>query len=310
MEHLTIILICLVFGYLFKAFRLVPPNSFLILNKIVTHLCLPALVITKIGILNISVQSNFFATFLWPILMPWLFFFVAIALALIFQKFFKFSHPVLGVIILLGGLGNTAFVGFPLVEAFYGKEGLKTGVLVDQLGSFFVLAILGTLFASYFSGKQVKIAAVVRRILFFPPFFTLMFLMLLRLYFSVPSFVINTLNPISDMLAPIALLSIGMQLNLNFKHHQHQAAAVAACLAIKLVIGPLIIFIISLLLFDKLLLPAKIVVFESAMAPMISAGIIATDFGLPEAETSQIITVGTILSFVTIPIWYAVLQYF
>jgi predicted permease len=39
----------------------------------------------------------------------------------------------IGCLILTAGLGNTSF-GFPIIEALYGEEGLKTAILVDQPG--------------------------------------------------------------------------------------------------------------------------------------------------------------------------------
>jgi malate permease and related proteins len=73
---------------------------------------------------------------------------------------------------LTGGLANTAFIGLPMIETFYGAEYLGIGIVIDQAGSYFVLSTLGILVASiYSSGYAVDAKTVIRRIalfVFFP----------------------------------------------------------------------------------------------------------------------------------------------
>ena len=62
-------------------------------------------------------------------------------------------------------------IGLPMIETFYGKEFLGLGILIDQVGSYFVLSTLGILVASiYSSGKAVDAKAVARKIALFVPF--------------------------------------------------------------------------------------------------------------------------------------------
>jgi predicted permease len=52
--------------------------------------------------------------------------------------------------------GNTSFLGFPIIEALYGQEGMKTAILVDQPGTFVVLSTLGIIVATMYSkGSQI-----------------------------------------------------------------------------------------------------------------------------------------------------------
>jgi predicted permease len=55
-----------------------------------------------------------------------------------------------GCLILTAGLGNTSFLGFPIIEALYGQEGMKTAILVDQPGTFVVLSTLGIIVATMY----------------------------------------------------------------------------------------------------------------------------------------------------------------
>ena len=41
-----------------------------------------------------------------------------------------------GALAVVGGLGNTSFIGLPMIESFYGASGMPTGILIDQLGTY------------------------------------------------------------------------------------------------------------------------------------------------------------------------------
>ena len=53
-----------------------------------------------------------------------------------------------GALILVCGLGNTAYMGYPLMQALHGKAGLALAVVADQIGTFPVLASAGIVVAS------------------------------------------------------------------------------------------------------------------------------------------------------------------
>ena len=74
--------------------------------------------------------------------------------------------------IICAGLSNTSFLGFPIIEALYGEEGLKTAIIVDQPGSFVVLSTLGVLVATVYSKGNLSSVQIAKKIAFFPPFVT------------------------------------------------------------------------------------------------------------------------------------------
>jgi hypothetical protein len=53
--------------------------------------------------------------------------------ALILQQIHNVKlNPAMIYAVLIGGLGNTSFIGLPMIEAFYGANGMPTGILIDQ----------------------------------------------------------------------------------------------------------------------------------------------------------------------------------
>ena len=106
-------------------------------------------------------------------LMPWIVFALAGALLWPLGRALGWSTRTRGALILTAGLGNTSFVGFPMVEALMGPEHLPVAVVVDQLGSFFVLSLPGIALAFAWSGGAASPPELLRRIVRFPPFVAL-----------------------------------------------------------------------------------------------------------------------------------------
>ena len=73
------------------------------------------------------------------------------------------SRRTAGGVALACGLGNTAFVGLPMAEAFAGKAGMSLALVVDQLGSFLVLSLIAVPFAAHISGRHASLRMLVRR---------------------------------------------------------------------------------------------------------------------------------------------------
>src|SRR5581483_2828401 len=62
----------------------------------------------------------------------------------------RWSAGTIGALTLTCGLGNTAFMGLPMVEAFRGPQALGTAIIADQLGTFLALSTLGVAIAAHY----------------------------------------------------------------------------------------------------------------------------------------------------------------
>src|SRR5690606_32803461 len=71
---------------------------------------------------------------------------------------------------LVTGLGNTSFLGFPLVIAYFGNEPLGIAVICDQV-TFLLLATAGIVVAMNASEKHsLSAGGVLKKMFSFPPF--------------------------------------------------------------------------------------------------------------------------------------------
>src|SRR5699024_6109510 len=138
------------------------------LNWWVVYVALPALVLGQIVKLEPS----------WSLLLPgismWLVFFGAWGLMALVGAWLGWSRGLVGCMVLTAGLGNTAFVGYPLIEALMGKEGLGIAVITDQFGSFLMLSVMGAVVTAVYSGRQLRWGEVANRVLAFLAFFDLL----------------------------------------------------------------------------------------------------------------------------------------
>jgi predicted permease len=196
-------------------------------------------------------------------------------------------------------------VGFPLLEILFGSHALSTGILVDQGGSFLVASTLGILAAQFYAEKKFSIRHCVRRVLNFPPFLAVLASIPLH-FVTFDSGVEHVLDRLALTLLPLALFSVGLQLDVSRRAFIQRRAALLTGLGLKLIVSPLVFLFLygkSGVLDGEVL---RIVLTESAMAPMITAGVIAVEQGLDAETANMMLGLGIPLSFVSVVIWKSI----
>lgn len=295
MANILLLAICMLMGIILRRVTKVPANLPTSLNAYIVYIALPAAVLRYIH--DLKPDSSLLLT----ALMAWILFGIGWLFFLLVAKLLKLNKAATGALILVGGLGNTSFVGLPMIEAWYGKEFLGVGIIADQLGSFLVLSTLGVLAANIYSSGETSPREMLRKILYFPPFQALCLAILLRSVPFHPLFM-TVLQKMADTIPPVALVSVGYQLVLgNIRSH---ANALSLGLAYKLLLGPAILAILYFNLFGASGTTVNVTIFEAAMPPMITAGIIAVDHDLEPELVALMVGVGIPLSFLTLAGWW------
>ena len=293
MSALLLLLACLVLGVLVARIARPPASLPQGLNWWVINVALSALVLHLIPTLSFDWQFWFLAASMWLVFLG------AWAVFALLGRALHWSRARIGALTLVCGLGNTAFIGFPMIEALRGREGVKLALVADQLGCFLALAIGGTIVAALYSGKRASAQDVVRKVLTFPPFVSLVVGIVAALSGGWPQPVDVVLDRLGATLVPLALFSVGLQLRLQFQ--QGQASAVLLALGWKLALAPLLVWAGGLAIGVSSGILA-IAVLESAMAPMISAAILAEQNDLEPQLANAVLGIGIVLSLVTVPL--------
>ena len=299
MENFIIIITFLIIGMVLQLLPDFPDETGNVLNLFVIYISLPAL------ILLIIPELVFSRDLLVPALMPWVMLVVSGTLILILSRFFQWERPTTGCLLLLVPLGNTSFLGIPMVKAFFGDEAVPYALLYDQLGSFLALATYGSLILALYGSGQGKptIKSVAKKVASFPPFIALIFAFILK-NMTYPAVVINLLNMLAATLVPLAMIAVGSQFRLQLS--KDVVSQLSVGLAVKLIAAPL-----AALLFCKLAglegVAAQVSIFEAGMPPMVSAGALAILANLSPTLTAALVGIGIILSFATLPLLYQLL---
>lgn len=274
-----------------------PDNAPASLNSFIIHVSLPALTLLYIHDLKLSGEVVLVA------LMAWLVFGLSAGFFWLVGRWLELPRATTGALIVVGGLGNTSFFGLPMVEAYYGQSGLATAIVADQLGSFFALSVLGITVAGIYSSGRPTASEIALRIVRFPPFIALL-LALLLIPVEYADWFSALLKRLGDTLAPLALLSVGLQL--RFGHVLEHGRNLALGLGFKLILAPLAIYLLYVQLFGAQGQAIQVTLFEAAMPPMITAAIVASEHDLDPDLANLMVAVGLLVSFVTLYGWWRV----
>lgn len=300
MINFLLIGICIAAGLLLKALKLVPENSHKGLNTWIIYMAIPAVALRYIPAIRWS------ADLLLPAAMPCIVWTGSWLVFKLYSLKFHIAPATRTALTLTSGLGNTSFVGFPLIQAYYGKDAISIAIISDQL-TFVLMSTVGAMMAmSTSSGKSLDFKSLPLRLIQFPPFVAF------GLALILPHFVnLSSLNPLFDMIAatlvPLALFTVGIQLNIS--GWQKEVKLLSIGLGYKLILAPLMLIGIAFILHLKGIIP-QIAVFEAAMAPMITAGVIATQYDLNPRVANLMIGIGILISFFTTAVWWWVLRAF
>lgn len=298
MSSLFLLITCLVLGMLAAHWGRAPEGLAKSLNWWVLNIAFPALVLEIIPQLEFDWALWFLAASLWLMFLGAWGFFAWLGRRL------DWSRATIGAVVLTAGLSNTSFVGFPLIEALRGKDALPYAAVADQFGSFFVVAVGGSIVAALYSGHRTSGTLIVRKIAFFPPFIATLAAIVINLLGGWPVDVEPILSRIGGTLTPLALFAIGLQL--RFRLGAARIPALTLGLAWKLGLAPLIVMaLVNALHIDAPI--STIAVLQSAMAPMITAAILADQHNLDPPLASMSVGLGILLSMVTVPLWNSAL---
>ncbi len=295
MTNISMLIVCLLTGMVLRIARRVPDNAHVTINGFIIHVALPALILGQIHGLRLTTNL------LWPVSMPWLLFALSAIVFNLLARVMRLPRSTTGALIMTAGLANTSFVGLPMIETFYGPQGIPTGILIDQLGTYLVLSTAGITIACLFSSGTASRREIMLRIVTFPPLIALVLAFLLAPV-EYPAGFAGMLHRLGDTLAPLALVSVGLQLRLD--QLRGNRALLGLGLGFKLVLGPLLLALIYVGLLARNGETTQVTLFESAMGPQIGGAIVAMQYGLNPTLITLMVGIGIALSFLTLPLWY------
>ncbi|MFZ4113314.1 MAG: AEC family transporter [Ilumatobacteraceae bacterium] len=285
-------------GWLVKTIRPVPVVVTAWADKYVLQVALPAVIIAKIS------KVTFDADVVLPIAVAWSVMFVAIVSVLIASRTLKWDRSITGALLLVGVLGNTSFLGLGMVESLLGTDHLASAIAYDQVGTFVGLALWGSFVASTYGAGESGWRPVLKRLSRFGPFLALLASLVFRAV-HLPDDVYSVLNVFGKTVAPVAMCALGLRFTLNVSRSVQMPAMFG--LISKMVVLPTIVYIVAVLIGSPQDLAWSTSILQAAAPPMVTAGVVAVGAGLSAELVAFMVGVGTLVSFVSLPLLSLVL---
>ncbi len=302
MSSIILLFLCLFIGIVIQRINNFPKNTAIVLNQYILYVALPAMALYYLPKIKLS----------WELLLPasiaWITFGLSFLLFSYLGKVNNWSKKLTGCLIITSGLGNTSFVGIPVVQVLYGDEGLNTLIIIDLPGTFVALSTVGVLVATMYSNQKGTNDSIVKKIFLFPPLLAFLVGLLMVIFpIDFPEALSDTFKQLSATVSPIALISVGYQL--KFKTYGKHFKFLFLGLTYQLIIVPLIILGLFYFVLGKTDLATKVCIIEAAMAPMITGAILASNYGLKPELSNMMVGYGIPISFITLSGWYFLIEY-
>ena len=118
---------------------------------------------------------------------------------------------------------------------------------------------------------------------------------------SYPPLLTSVSSRLGGTVAPLALVSVGLQLRLG--ELSGNLGLLAMGLGYKLLLAPLMILALYAGMIGLRGPTTEVTMFEAAMPPMLGGSIVAIQYGLNAKLISLMVGVGTVAAFLTLPAW-------
>lgn len=293
MAHLFEIVVLLAAGWCLRRARVFGDSAADVLGNFVVYVALPAVILVDVPKLTFSSELLVLAV------VPWVLLALAAGVVLLLSRWLQWSRETTGALLLLVPLGNTSFVGFPMIHALLGPEFVAYGVVYDQVGSFLSLATYGSFVLAVYAGTdRPTVGGVTRALSRFPPFLALLLALVLA-WTGSPAWIDAALGHIGDSLVPVIMVAVGTRLEL--RPPGDVVAPLSIGLGLKLVALPAVLITAARLLGldgDA----TRVALFEASMPPMITAGILAMQADVAPRLAAAMIGYGVLLCLLTLPV--------
>ncbi|MCQ6253357.1 AEC family transporter [Methanocaldococcus sp.] len=299
MDVVLIILTLIMVGYISKVLNILNEEHAKILNSIVIYFAMPSTIFLTI-IKNVS--SNQILNFLkLPIIIFISFMLVGLLSYLLGKYIFKLDDKKLGGLILVSMLGNTGFLGYPVILGMFGEEGLARAIFCD-LGSVFATMLLGTYVGIRFGKSKNK--SVLKEMIKFPPLLTGIFSIILTIFnfklSYLPNFLLKSLNYLSSATVPLIMMSLGLSLSPKSLKFGIFWGLVASLF--RFIISPTLSFTLSDII--KIVgLDRNVLLVESSMPSAMMSLVLGTLYELDIKLIASSIFITTTLSLLVIGLW-------
>ncbi len=261
------------------------------LRRILLEITLPLLVINSFSFeFSDGMGKNVLTAFIYSIT------FMALGAIISYIFLFPLKGEKKKILHFANVFSNCGFIGFPIINSLYGAEGV---VYTSIFNMVFTIA-LWTYGVMIFSDKMSK--KKIKKVLVNPAIIAVYIgIPIMLLNIKLPSFLLDTTKIVGDMTAPISMIIVGSILSKVRIKDVFKEVSIYYEALIKLIIIPLILFLIKIIIKDNTTVINTIIVLQ-AMPAAAMTSIFAADFNKEKEYSAKVVFITTLLSIITIPI--------
>ena len=270
-----------------------------VLTTAVYYLFLPAMIIdvlwrSTIGLNSLQYTAIGITCIVVTILMMWFWGHVA-----------KIERRKQGAMILSATFANVTYLGLPVLEQTFGGWARSVAIQMDLFALAPVLFTVGIGLARHYGTDTLQHKSILS-FLNAPPFWAAFIAVLLNINeVAIPTWLAGTLGKLSATVVPLMLFSLGLALSFSSITWKNIPFLLPVVI-VKMILVPLLAWWLSrwLTLDDNY---KAAIVMEMAMPSMVIGVVFCDRYQLDSEFYAMTVTVTTLLSLVTLQIWYNVL---
>lgn len=298
-EQIIKLFIVIAIGYVGAKSGYLPVHYKDIISKVIVKITLPLLIITSMmskelssdTLLNTGIAAGSAVTVIA----------VLYAIGLLSAKVFRLSEPTKTVHALISATGNVVFLGYPVISAVYGAEGLFYAVIYGIINDAFLWS-LGVYLINKSTGKASSKEAL-KKLLNPNTISCILGIILLVLGVKLPRIIFDTLSGVGHLTTNLSMLFIGMVLSTINVSKIYKRVSMFAVVALKMIVAPVLAaYLLSLTGVNPITCGA--IVLQIAMPAQTVMSIITNEAGSDVAYSAEYIFISTVLSIGTLPLVY------
>lgn len=299
-EKISVIGIIVLIGFFAAKFGYISNKSKGYISAIVVRITLPVLIISSLLQQDLTADMITNALIVVAISIPTMLMGLVVALGI--HKLFKLEQSIKALYICMSTFGNVVFLGYPLIQALYGGEGLFYAIIYSIINDGFVYSLGIYLLSGKSGAKNLKKLINPNTISFAVALILLSFGVKLNDVFK------DSLTSLGQCTTPLAMLFIGISLAEVPLKNVFKGAGKYIIIAQKMLIAPLMLILI-LMPFNISPLVVSVIVLQLAMPMQTIFSVLSFEYGAPSDFAVETIFISMVVSVFSLPLIYTALNF-
>ena len=298
--HMAGLIACGVAWRLFRPGGLDADSTRQVLTSLVYYLLLPALVIqvlwkAPLGLSSLGIAASAAVGVL-----------SCVVLSTLVCRRCRHAGRITGAVVLAASFPNATYMGLPVLESLFGDMGRSIAIQYDLFACTPLLLTVGILVARHY-GKQGGETPLWKSILRVPPLWAAFVGVMLNLSgLAIPHQLDRWFELLAVGVIPLMIFSLGLSLRWD-TFDRARLPTVIPIVMLQLFIAPLLVWATALGVgLDGVILIGTVM--EAAMPSMVIGIVLCDRYGLDTGLYAMAVTLTTLLSLVTLPLWSGLLS--